>query len=269
MYLFDLKSNKWCFGELEVQEAIHFELTTALKMALKSRGITYKELAERISVSEQTIKRLFRDKDCTLSRITQICDAIDLSVYDLFEFSKTQHEPQTELSAEQMLFLSEHGSHFNFLIFLISGYKPERIQETYQLSDVHLFAYMRDLDKYGLIELGANNQYRLLVEGHILMKVSGPLGKFVREYNQAFMQHVFEKDGFDGAGFNSSFRHISADTLQALNDDLLALSKKFRKAAYQDAAIMPREKLIAVKWSTLVAPYEICGEWPMDQEVKV
>lgn len=251
-----------------MQAAIHFEVTSALKMALKSRGITYKDLAERIQVSEQTIKRLFKDKDCTLSRITQICEAIDLSVYDLFEFSKTQHEPLTELSDEQMHFLSEHSSHFNFLIFLLSGYQPDNIQANYQLSDVSVFRYMRDLDKHGLIELGANNQYRLLVEGRILMKISGPLGRFVREYNQTFMQHVFEKDGFDGAGFNSSFRHISADTLQALNDDLIALSKKYRKAAYQDAAIMPREKLIAVKWSTLVAPYDICGKWPMEQEVK-
>jgi len=83
---------------------ISFEVTRALKNALKAKGKTYREVAEHIGVSEQTIKRLFREKDCSISRIHEICLAIGISIYDLFSFAQYQTETRPGYHASRNYF---------------------------------------------------------------------------------------------------------------------------------------------------------------------
>ncbi len=251
-----------------MQEIAHFEITNALKQAFKARGVTYKDVAERIGVSEQTIKRLFREKDCSLSRLNELCDAIDISVYDLMEISRHHVEPATKLTNQQEEFLRDNPSHFSFLFFLTANYDLETIKSRYQLNDVAIFRYLRDLDKQGFIELSANNQFRLNIEGRILMKLAGPLGEVVRQRNHAFLEYVCDHDGESGTTFSSSFRLMSADTINALQAEFSELDKKYRKAAYQDSSLLPREKLHPVKWVSMMAPIEICGFWPLDKNIE-
>jgi AraC-like DNA-binding protein len=47
-------------------------LLDVLRAELRAAGITYKTLAERIAMSESSIKRMFGQKDMTLSRLAQI-----------------------------------------------------------------------------------------------------------------------------------------------------------------------------------------------------
>lgn len=250
-----------------MQQAIPQEITAALKLALKAQGVTYRDVAYRIGVSEQTIKRLFKDKDCSLSRLSEVCQAINISLYDLLEVAREYSEPMAKLSDEQEAYLAENPSHFYFLFFLMSGYSLEAIQQSYQLSDVTLFRYLRDLDRQELIELSADNHFRLKVEGKLLMRLNSQLGKLVRERNHAFLDHILKHHDAENTWFSSSFRFMSPDTLKALNDDMNELMQRYRKAAYQDEAILPQERLVPVKWSTMAGPFKICGEWPLEQEI--
>ncbi len=251
-----------------MQEVAPLEITSALRAALKNRGLTYKDIAERIEVSEQTIKRLFKDKDCSLSRLNQVCNAIDVSVYDLLEVARAFSEPSTRLTEHQEAYLKDHPSHFSFLFFLTAGYTLDDIQQRYSLSDTIVFRYLRDLDRQAFIELSANNHYKLNIEGKLLMKLDGPLAQLVRDRNHLFLDYVLDRDGEPNTFFTSSFRLMSKDTLNAFHSEQEELALKYRKAAYQDAAILPRERLIPVKWSVTASEFDICGHWPLDQHIK-
>lgn len=246
-----------------MQSSAHIEITTALKSALKSKGVTYKEVADKLALSEKTIKRLFRDKDCSLSRLNDICELIGLSLYDLLDFAKNYQEPLVKLSHEQQVYLGAHPYHFNFLILLTTDHSLEQIQKTYGLSDMSLFRYLRNLDHQGFIELGPNNVFRLLIQGKLLMQLHGPVHHNIVQKNQDFLNHVVKHDGKKGTQFNSSFRYMSEHTLLALNEDLSNLAKQYRKQAYQDETFLPKDKLLPVKWTTLVSPFHICGEWEL------
>lgn len=246
------------------QSLANIEITSALKNALKRRGITYKTLALRIGVSEKTIKRLFQEKDCSLSRLNQICEAIDLPLYDLLEFARDYVEPVSDLNPGQQIFLAEHESHFSFLFFLTQGFSLEEIQIQYQLDDLCLFRYLRDLDREGFIDLGAENKFRLLVEGRLLMKLHGPMHNLIKRLNVDFLNEVIDRDGKGNYHFNSSYRFMSAQNYREMNEDLDAVSQKYRKLAYQNALVLPKEQLIPVKWSTVTAEYSIFGKWPIE-----
>ena len=91
----------------------------------------------------------------------------------------------------------------------------------------------------------------------------GPLHDIIKQRNQTFLEHTLDHDGEAFTHFNSSFRYMSPQTFHELNEDLAVLSKKYRKLAYQNEMILPKDKLIPVKWSTQVSEYAICGKWPL------
>ena len=49
----------------------------ALRARLRAAGITYKLLAERIGVSESSVKRMFGQKDMALSRLAEIAFSVN------------------------------------------------------------------------------------------------------------------------------------------------------------------------------------------------
>lgn len=244
---------------------VNVEITSALKTALKSRGVTYREVADQIGVSEKTIKRLFSEKDCSLSRLTEVCDVINLSVYDLLDFAQHYSKPAVRLSEQQERFLGGHPQHFAFLFFLTTGYSADQIKQKYALSELSCFRYLRDLDKQRFIELAENNRYRLLVDGRLIVPLHGPLHGFVKNANQVFLEHVIDNDGESGFDFRSSFRHMSRDTLLQLNEELAEITVKYQKLAQRDEAVLPRNKLLPVKWCFASAPYEIFGKWQINE----
>uniref|UniRef100_UPI0019664261 helix-turn-helix domain-containing protein n=1 Tax=Rheinheimera maricola TaxID=2793282 RepID=UPI0019664261 len=58
-------------------------LVDSLKRLLKSRGVTYGELASRIDMSEASVKRMFSQKNFTLQRLDQILDAAGIGFDEL------------------------------------------------------------------------------------------------------------------------------------------------------------------------------------------
>ncbi len=55
------------------------QITAALKQFLKEKGVTYAMLAQKIGLSEASVKRLFSTSAFTLKRLAQICEARELS----------------------------------------------------------------------------------------------------------------------------------------------------------------------------------------------
>ncbi|MFP5392012.1 MAG: helix-turn-helix domain-containing protein, partial [Gammaproteobacteria bacterium] len=54
-----------------------------LRAELRAAGITYKALAERIGMSESSVKRMFGQKDMALSRLAQVCKASGIPMEDV------------------------------------------------------------------------------------------------------------------------------------------------------------------------------------------
>jgi len=245
---------------------ISFDVTHALKNAFKAKGKTYREVAQTIGVSEQTIKRLFREKDCSISRLQEICLAIGISIYDLFNLAQNYSETTARLSSEQELYLAEHPSHFSVLYLLTLGYSAEDIRQQYRLTELGIFRYLRELEKEGFLDLREHNKFYLTFQEKLLFPLDSPLHKRIRELNKTFLDYVVSHFEMENHLFASNFRFMSKGTLDDLQQDLSDLTKKYRQRSYQDEALLPREKLLGVKWLTLTAPYDLFGRLTIDVE---
>ena len=80
-------------------------LTTALievlKRELKSRDITYADVAKHLDLSEASIKRMFSAKDFMLSRLDDICEFAGIEFADLARAVEARDTLLTQLSPEQ------------------------------------------------------------------------------------------------------------------------------------------------------------------------
>ena len=60
-------------------------LLQGIKAALRSRKLTYRELARRIGISEATVKRDMSRGNFSLRRLDEICSGIGLTLNDLMQ----------------------------------------------------------------------------------------------------------------------------------------------------------------------------------------
>lgn len=61
-------------------------LFSLIKQHLRTNKMSYKEIANKLEMSESGIKRIFSEKNCSLEKLSQICQAINLDFKKIFEF---------------------------------------------------------------------------------------------------------------------------------------------------------------------------------------
>lgn len=245
------------------------EVLKTLKHVLKARQITYRRIAEHLSISEQSVKRIFREGDCTLSRIAKICELAEIKLSELLDFSNSHVENLTDLTPIQSQYLAERPGHFTFLFLLCIGTSLSAIKTVYKQTDVSILKYLRDLSNLGLIELGVNNQIRLLFKGQPMMRLHGPLHELVRQANIRFLNHCVDHDGKHNALFSSTFRFVSEQTMSELISELQVLTSKYRRLAQRDALMLKHNQLKSVKWSFALAEFSPLGIWPLPEHPEV
>ena len=76
-------------------------LISTLKRVLKTRGVTYADLAERIALSEASVKRLFSQGTFTLERLEQVCAALEIDVFELAKLARGEQARAQELTVKQ------------------------------------------------------------------------------------------------------------------------------------------------------------------------
>ena len=64
----------------------------ALKRDLKRRGLTYRDLAKKVGLSEASVKRVFASKSFTLQRLESMCAAVGTSVSELVRSAGTAQD---------------------------------------------------------------------------------------------------------------------------------------------------------------------------------
>lgn len=225
-----------------------------LKSVLRARGITYAELARRLDLSEPTVKRIFADKDCKLSRITRICDVLDLSLADVTAQASRIEVRPIELGDRIEARLAEDRPAFHLFLLLRDGMSADAIMAHYQLDRAAMFALARRLEKIGLIALMPMDRIRLLENRPIRFRRDGPLHRTLIRLNMDFLQEAYLRADTDMSGFLTQSRRISQVTARHVMDRLKALNKELSDLARKDQLTLPGEALETYKLSLAWSP---------------
>jgi DNA-binding Xre family transcriptional regulator len=205
-----------------------------LRAELRAASITYKALAERIGMSESSVKRMFGQKDMSLTRLAQICKAAGIALEDVLRRAADARPHADTLTLPQEKSLVANPRLLLVAICCLGHWSLEQVIETYRLTEPECIRCMAELDRLGLIELKPLNRYSLRVSNAFRWLADGPVQQFFREHVVA----DYFSGRFDGQGemlmclpaqLSMASAHELAQKIQQLAGDLARLHRNDRK----------------------------------------
>lgn len=204
-----------------------------LKTKLRTDGVTYRELAKRLAVSEPTVKRDLSRGTFSLDRLDQICEVLGVTLEELIQPQPTA--VLTQLSAEQEKTLVSKPKLLLVAYLTANDWKFGEIVATYQISESELIDILLKLEKIGIAEFRPPNKLRKLTARNFAWRKDGP----VHEFFQKRVVPDFFGDRFDRRGDELRFLGglISADSLVKFKAGVDRLAAEFEELAHNDAKL--------------------------------
>lgn len=217
------------------------QLITTLKRCLKAKGISYRQLAGQLQLSEASVKRIFAQQSFTLSRLEQICRLLDTNLYELTKMSALAKDSlPRQLSLPQEQALADDPTLLTYLYLLLNGWQVADINSRYQLDELKSIRLLAALDRLKLIELQQQNNIRLLVARDLQWLPNGP----VRQRYEQQVKMMFIDSTFTAPGqlLQLETAELSSASISILQRRITQLSEQFAELAELDLATAPADK---------------------------
>src|SRR4051812_9222996 len=97
---------------LAAEQTLH--LFETLKVLLQNKGLTYRDLAKQLGISESSVKRIFSQRDCDISRIAKICEIAGTTLTEVVTAAGHVKVPFFELPTAAEEFFEDNLEYFVF-----------------------------------------------------------------------------------------------------------------------------------------------------------
>lgn len=234
-------------------------LFDALKLHLKTRGLTYADVARALAISEATVKRIFSTRDCTMARFSAMCELAEVDVAELARsaprarrlLSQMSWAQEEELIADERLFLVA-TSVLNQLSFA-------DIVATYRLTEAESVSLLMRAEQLGILELHPNNRIKLMIARDFAWIPNGPIMRYVAAQAADYFDYPFAAPGELMRIVNV---RISRAAAQAMVGRLEQVAREYSDHHAADASL-PLEQRPVVSVCLAVRPWkpEVFKRW--------
>ena len=215
-------------------------LVAALKGALKTQGMTYRDLATRLGLSEASVKRLFAEETFTLRRMEEICNVLGIDFFELARLARGSSAETDEMTLKQEEALAADPRLLGMFYLLFNDWKVEAILEAYVLSRADCTLLLSRLEKIGLLEVGLNDTVRLKVPKSLRLRRDGPIR---RSHGRSVVADFLQADFASMQGyFRFEFRELSANSVAHLERKLERIAQEFHELAELDSYLPPDQR---------------------------
>lgn len=186
-------------------------VTKTLKSILKRKKLRYHQLAEQLNISESGLKKILNAKDANFSKLSEICNCIDISLVDLLQEVESKSYVEAKFTKEQEKFFFHNKNFFYFYWLLVVERRTlKEIEQVYGLSKKQMSTYLTKLDSMNLIELHPNDKIKLPPLRPSRWVGEGPLTDSIQfNWGEELWQDAFEENQFH------NIRYLSLDALAA------------------------------------------------------
>jgi len=196
-----------------------------LKRLLKSHGLTYKEVAGHLQVSNASVKRLFAEQTLSMQRIEAVADLLGMTIAEIIRSAEAREAPIDELTEAQEKELVADTRLLLAAICVTNRWSFETILAHYTISEHELIQLLARLDRLDIIELLPRNRYRLRVSRNFRWRTNGPIHRF---FYDNLLQDYF-RPNIDGS--NSYFRFLwgisTPDEMEEIKHRIDRLASEF------------------------------------------
>jgi transcriptional regulator with XRE-family HTH domain len=215
------------------------QLVDQLKRELKSRGVTYAQLAKLIDMSEASVKRMFAQRSMTLDRVDEILKATGIEFGDLTAHFDREQKRLTQLTAKQEAQVVDDPKLFLAAVCALNLMTYDEILAAYNLTPAELVGLLIRLDKLGFIDLFADNRFKLKVARTFAWIPNGPIMQAFKNNAADFFDSEFSKAGEVLFLLNA---RLSPASRLALVDRLKRVAREFSEAHFEDGQFNAAER---------------------------
>lgn len=210
-------------------------LVDTLKQLVRMRGMTYGTLAQRVGLSEASVKRVFSQRTFTLTRLARFCEALDVDIAELARLSKARSNEPAELTAAQEAALAADPRLIAVFYLVVNGWTFDEIVARYRITPAQCTGSLAKLDRLGLIELSPGNRVRVRVPRAARLQPDGPIRRrYGRRAVEDFLAPQFASVG---GYFTFEFRELSRASFEILRRKLERLAAEFHELAELDSSL--------------------------------
>lgn len=221
--------------------AISLELIDALKRCLRAQGMTYRDLAARLKLSEAAIKRMFSQRAMSLQRLEQVCDALDVGLAELSAEAARGRPAMANLSDEQERALVDEPVLLLALFLTLNRWHQDDVLAQFEFTLAQWTALLVRLDRLGIIELMPGNRGRPLTARNFRWRADGPMERYFRKS----LLGDFFADPFDGEqdALLLLSGSLSIDGVKQLRLRLEELAREFDALLARDATLDAQKRV--------------------------
>lgn len=231
-------------------------LVTTLKRRLKAQGLTYRDLAAKLGVSEASVKRMFATQRLTLERLVEISALLGFTLAELAQEAALgerrlhllDEAQESELVSDEKLLL--------VAVCVLNQWTVGDIVARYRLSEAECIRRLVKLDRLGLIRLLPGNRVRLNVARDFDWRTRGP----IRSYFLSRGLGDFLGSEFNGSDETLAFSHamLTEPAIARLQDELRKLRQKFAEL-HEESLASPLPKRRGMGLLLAAREWEIGG----------
>ena len=210
-------------------------LLQTLKQCLKSQGKTYADVADELSLSEASVKRMFSEQHFSLQRLERICHMLDMELSELFQKMEISQSCVERLTHNQEAEIVQDISLILVTVCVFNHWTLEDITEYFILSEQDCISQLLKLDRIGVIELMPGNRVKLLISPNFSWIENGPFECFFRDHvGQEFFNGHFHGEHQFLRVLNATVSKASAAEFQR---KLSRLVSEFREISKENSIL--------------------------------
>lgn len=237
-------------------------LSEGLRNILKTRNITYKDIAAKLGMSESGVKKMLTANDISYNKLSEILEILNLKLEDVVSIAP---KPYKKLSEEQEKFFEKNPKHFNFFLQLhFQKMNVEQVKKANnKLSKEKITKFLGDLERINILKTIDGTIHSLLEDG---FQASNKFNERFRTQYDVLLNSLFNvKTGewkswmFEGFGTFS----LSQKSALELRNEMKALLDEFSARSEREKKIHDQKDLVNTGTLFINIPLRIQDIYPV------
>lgn len=161
-----------------------------VKGEIKRRGLTYQDVGKALDLSVASVKRLLNSGQISLDKLAIIASLLNESLEAVLTAGSAPDNSRLRFTESQEAALAKNLPAFTYLMQLVDGDGPSKIERDTGISHASTRAYLRFLEDLELIEVHANDRIKFAFQRRrrLYLIPNGPLNAVLFEKRLARIQ---------------------------------------------------------------------------------
>ena len=169
------------------------QLVSTIRRHLKAQGLTYRDVALALHLSEPSVKRLFGTRRFSVERLVGLSRLLGFTLAELVQESQATLPRLQALTDAQEKALVAEPKLLLTAVCLLNHWTQADIVSRYRMTEAECLKHMLALDRMDVIEVLPGNRVRLKVARDFDWRADGAIRRFFRSSAQPeFLDAAFE-----------------------------------------------------------------------------